>query len=87
MKTKTKVKHTPGPWWTSKLEVGTVPMMAVKICNAVSGSDYEEAEANARLIAAAPELLTVLKQCAEALRKNSGKVPAEIEQAIDKAGG
>ena len=52
-------QHTPGPWWHSGLEVGTVPMMMVKVAN-VSGANYEEAKANARLIAAAPDLLEAL---------------------------
>jgi len=53
-------QHTPGPWWHSGLEVGTVPMMMVKVAK-VSGANHQEAQANARLIAAAPDLLEALK--------------------------
>ena len=54
-------QHTPGPWWHSGLEVGTVPMMMVKVAK-VSGANHQEAQANARLIAAAPDLLEALKR-------------------------
>lgn len=55
--------HTPGPWWHSGLEVGTEPVMAVKVAR-VSGATHDEARANARLIAAAPALLAKLEQLA-----------------------
>jgi hypothetical protein len=55
--TQTKATHTPGPWLlvctSSRFEVRTSP----KACYAFSHAD----EANARLIAAAPELLEALK--------------------------
>lgn len=53
-------KHTPGPWWNDGPEVGTVPMMTVKTAKA-DGRSYGETMANARLIAAAPEMLAALK--------------------------
>ena len=59
-------QHTPGPWWHSGLEVGTVPMMMVKVAK-VSGANHQEAQANARLIAAAPDLLEALKDALCAL--------------------
>lgn len=62
------MKHTPGPWFFSgKHEgcevryVGTYP--DDRFCGELAtlfGKDGEEQEANARLIAAAPELLDVL---------------------------
>ena len=55
-----KAKHTHGQWWNSGLEVGAGPLMTVKVAR-VSGANYEEALANARLIAAAPELLEALE--------------------------
>ena len=57
--------HTPGPWTFAKgahrIEVHTTPALAY----AFSRSD----EANARLIASAPELLAALAGCADALRE------------------
>jgi hypothetical protein len=50
-------KHTPGPW--SKSERGYI--FAGDSCIA-STSDLDENEANARLIAAAPDLLAALEQ-------------------------
>lgn len=50
---------TPGAWWTDNLEVGDAPMMNIKICK-VSGETYEQAKANAKLIAQAPELYSCL---------------------------
>ena len=61
-----KNKHTPGVWWfNDRFEVGTAPMMEVKVCGRVSGRTEEEAEANARLIAAAPALLVALERLLE----------------------
>jgi hypothetical protein len=52
-------KHTPGPWDSSTYEVeandGTL------ICNMSGWKSPEASKANARLIAAAPELLEALK--------------------------
>ena len=57
--------YTPGPWTFAKgphrIEVHTTPALAY----AFSISD----EANARLIAAAPDLLAALAGCADALRE------------------
>lgn len=60
--------HTPGPWEQIHSVVrkadalsGTTPTIA--ICDFVWGSRV--AEANARLIAAAPDLLAALKRLAE----------------------
>lgn len=55
-------KHTQGEWWASGLEVGSGPTMQVKVAR-VSGANYAEALANARLIAAAPKLLDTLLRC------------------------
>jgi hypothetical protein len=79
-----EIKHTPGPWWASGLEVGTVPMMDIKVAR-VSGATLDEARANARLIAAAPAML-------EALEKISSETAATwvqdvANEAIAKATG
>ena len=69
-------KHTPGPWihffknkyleWHVGLPCGPssdAPNMNIALCpDGVPGSDLNESEANARLIAAAPELLEALKE-------------------------
>lgn len=54
------LKHTPGPWWNDGLEVLNDPIGSVKVAK-VSGANYEEAKANARLIAQTPRILTALR--------------------------
>ncbi|WP_162405132.1 hypothetical protein [Pseudoxanthomonas jiangsuensis] len=58
-----EMKHTPGPWFASGRYIGTFNhKSAIGECRSASGcwSDDEPASANARLIAAAPELLEAL---------------------------
>ena len=59
-------KHTPGPWWYSRHsnEVGTVPMMDIKVCGWVSGANPEEQVANGLVIAATPVMLATLEEIA-----------------------
>jgi hypothetical protein len=78
------IQHTPGPWWCSGLEVGTVPMMMVKVAN-VSGANYQEAQANARLIAAAPELLEALQHLMVAHGEQLDYAFQQAQEAIAKA--
>jgi hypothetical protein len=64
-------RHTPGPWevytWADKTEVGVSPCdmsrSDIADCNTdCTDISYEEKLANARLIAAAPELLEALRE-------------------------
>ena len=53
-------KHTKGDWFVSgSTSIVSMPSQC-KIANRVSGWTYEEAKANAQLIATAPELLRAL---------------------------
>lgn len=59
-----QAKHTPGPWQAVALAVRwavttTAKPRTFNIC--IINNDRDEQEANARLIAAAPELLAALK--------------------------
>ena len=79
----TKHKHTPGPWEIEPLEVfgrhdrqGTAHVVLWDedregYTSVVTGIDYDDAEsqANARLIAKAPDLLADLMDAAAQLRK------------------
>lgn len=90
--------HTPGPWALrrghSVVEIRTVAGLAVAqtTSDAYWQSFSAEADANARLIAAAPEMLEALKQAREYLRYSLGSTsetnpyPA-IDAAIAKAEG
>lgn len=62
----TKTQHTPGPWGAYNLSKGNLVVetrTGILVAN-ISG-DCPEVEANASLIAAAPELLAALKSVAE----------------------
>lgn len=87
-------EHTPGPWRATKerrgreqttLDIRDGDGRQVAMCNGyVAQNDEEEAFANARLIAAAPDLLAAAKMVME----NPGhKAIAMLEAAIAKAEG
>lgn len=82
--------HTPGPWvviegrfaWT----IGKWPYIIAEISNVA------EYKANARLIAAAPDLLAALQACDEAMEYMSEydipiTLPEQVKAAIKKATG
>jgi hypothetical protein len=56
-------KHTPGPWRveTAGLNIDRRPMIIAKGEHFIAEIDSDRAKADARLIAAAPELLKALK--------------------------
>jgi hypothetical protein len=89
----TTTQHTPGPWraegWNN-LVVNSYTGDTIII--QPGGSEYaklEELQANARLIAAAPELLEALKGMMEWARRVKGSNPGpevfEASNAIAKA--
>lgn len=92
----TELKHTPGPW---AIVDGHYPCMkeisgpSFKINIVMSATDLDfndflKRSADARLIAAAPELLEALLDCREALRRtgHDGEL-AIVNAAIAKATG
>ena len=58
-----ETKHTPGPWEIAPIESGDKDIIIVEPGVALDYDDVdpEEQEANAHLIASAPELLEALK--------------------------
>ena len=73
-----KVLHSPGPWqWYFKIDDNLEadcgvyyeerPGMVYAICRAPRYEGEQQWKANARLIAAAPELLEALKECKKVL--------------------
>ncbi len=93
------MSHTPGPWVVSGLsgvliyapshdEIPTTPIASVPISGSTTEAEDEVAYANARLIAAAPELL---QACQVALNdrmyKDWPKVADILIAAIAKAEG
>jgi hypothetical protein len=100
------MSHTPGPWrhaptgptmrgYSQPFGVASVdygPAFLVCGCFGDIKGGPDEAEANARLIAAAPELLAALKECAERLQphiKHTEDLVAHMSavKAIAKATG
>ena len=82
------MKHTPGPWIVAGLNVGSVNNKVVASCYkdslesvVVRPSDDAECLANARLIAAAPDMLVAIKGAIAALTQNK-TYPADILAAV-----
>ncbi len=70
MTTQTKTTYTPGPWKVSSGSDGReiishscgVSFPIAKVCDGLGKANgFKEAQANARLIASAPEMLKALK--------------------------
>ena len=73
-------KHTPGPWFTKRAQlpvdgeydwcvgahINGKPHVIIEAFGRVSEDDRPNAEANARLIAAAPEMFEALEQSMQA---------------------
>ena len=84
MTIKQTTKHTPGPWKAGTLERGRFVVSAPRsngraICVMRNTQEQDpehernlEADANARLIAAAPDLLNALNDAYECLSDHSG---------------
>ena len=98
-----ELKHTPGPWSAGLLDLddawpcikafqGEVYIVPPGYDGryadfGVTGRSYDEARANARLIAAAPELLEALKELRDWYRENVGLPACKANAAIAKAEG
>ena len=85
-------KHTPGPWTVDRVEMPSGPLWTIH-SEATPGllADVWR-EPNARLIAAAPELLDALKECADRLHihmKHTEDLVADMkaQKVIAKAEG
>ena len=83
-------KHTPGPWHhgqKNKRSVFGKDGWRVADCGTAFSKSDDEMEANARLIAAAPDLLEALKELRDWYRENVGLPACKANAAIDKAEG
>lgn len=86
------MKHTPGPWkkrphFTPAGNAIVVDSSNIGIAGVFGKSHEQDAEANAALIAAAPELLEACKMILPYLQSNNGYGADQIEAAIAKAEG
>lgn len=82
------MKHTPGPWHVGPHYKHDVESREGRICECVPMGS-ERAENNARLVAAAPDLLEALKDATKALEMayriataDLYKTKAELDEAI-----
>jgi len=84
------MSYTKGEWRIAKRDghsVGVRPVIYTKDVDRIAIISYrgvpsiEEADANARLIAAAPDLLDACKLC----RHNENKRWSEIKEVLDRA--
>ena len=83
-------KHTQGTWNTDGLAVvGDDPYLEICICTSDTDIPKHEAEANASLIAAAPDLLEALKEMYRVCNMSSDDSPhrTKARLAIAKAQG
>lgn len=93
-------KHTPGPWTQGTSKIGLTCVWLDGITEQRDGRGLGpentwidcNTEANARLIAAAPDLLEALKACDEAMSYMSEydiplTLPGQVKDAIAKATG
>lgn len=95
-------KHTPGPWKLAEAVEGRYTKTNLRrirsgcegtehgaVCEVYGIADGTEAHANARLIAAAPDLLTAAKHLLAALNAKGTAIPEkagdELVTAIAKA--
>lgn len=82
-----KARHTPGPW-TYALKTPTVDTIRVsspdllEICLIAYSNDREADLADARLIAAAPEMLEALKRALQPVPLDSS-CPAELQKRTE----
>lgn len=97
-KMNTQTKHTPGPW-TFKLHDGWNSLtyaiyqdkgkesgycVAEKKWSSINNIQMEELKANARLIAAAPELLEACKDAIEFIKDGYVETFPEVKQLLNK---
>ena len=85
-----KIKHTPGPWRIGKYgEVLTKKNERLLLTGVslTSGNhpDQEEADANARLLVASPELLKACKEAYKYLKFSHGEKGYKVVELLERA--
>lgn len=84
-------KHTPGPWRVVPTGAGNVLIQSDSVSQTVATVHGAEQAANARLIAAAPELLEALQLAVGIIENHPAMgamaVPPSFRAAIAKAEG
>ena len=84
-------KHTPGPWKYNKLSYFSLVLAgAIQVCKLFcGGKERDEVEANACLIAAAPDMLKALKAVNTEYTLHGSLTDSHrlVKRAIEKAEG
>ena len=89
-----QTKHTPGPWRSGDMFNTIFGPPNGNPAPEIIASVHTNRKANARLIAAAPELLEALKRCHSAFQQSplnkdddwvQGRLASDIRAAINKA--
>ena len=71
--------HTPGPWTVTRVSKSTIlkdiyisasPERIARVCVPATAQSVAEYEANARLMALAPEMLAMLKEATQFVEHN-----------------
>lgn len=86
------MKHTPGPWSIEPLTTAIIDSERIQVATVSNygGAITKEAQANAKLISSAPELLEALKQAKPFINTSvfEGKQAwNKVQEAINKAEG
>lgn len=79
-----KPKHTPGPWYTRS---DADDLAICKVLDPNRTWELERFEANARLIAAAPEMLEMLKTIREHVYSDDSLFAADMDTLINRIEG
>lgn len=72
--------HTPGPWWAEIRRTGSLPWWHINTATVHGEIIVNTGEEDARLIAAAPELLAALKVAANAIDYGQAQVDSEEDR-------
>lgn len=82
MSTQTKVTHTPGPWdYLNRNIIGWET--GEYICEMAGSASNPYHQADARLIAAAPELLEMVTRLSDFMATGRAHTPAAIQAVAD----
>lgn len=73
--------HTPGPWRV----INAAPRAGHTTSYLLSGHEWDNAQANARLIAAAPDLLAAILGLLNTCELNAQNMEQETQEAINAA--
>lgn len=84
--TPSKTKHTPGPWWYDEDLSALVAVVGHKVKAIADFGRIDDAEANTRLIAAAPELLEALAETLRCLEWHNRQHGVAMDDVACKKG-